>query len=46
MAGIATARALYDASIQVTVLESRDRVGGRVCTDYTLGFPIDLGASW
>ncbi|CAO2814153.1 unnamed protein product [Amaranthus hypochondriacus] len=46
MAGIAAARALYDASIQVTVLESRDRVGGRVCTDYTLGFPIDLGASW
>ncbi|XP_019107311.1 polyamine oxidase 2 isoform X1 [Beta vulgaris subsp. vulgaris] len=46
MAGIAAARALYDASIQVTVLESRDRVGGRVCTDYTFGFPVDLGASW
>ncbi|XP_021735324.1 probable polyamine oxidase 2 [Chenopodium quinoa] len=46
MAGIAAARALYDNSIQVTVLESRDRIGGRVCTDYTFGFPVDLGASW
>lgn len=44
--GIAAARALYDASIQVTVLESRDRIGGRVCTDYSFGFPVDLGASW
>lgn len=44
--GIAAARALYDASIQVTVLEARDRIGGRVCTDYTFGFPVDLGASW
>ncbi|KAL9244271.1 hypothetical protein vseg_018067 [Gypsophila vaccaria] len=45
-AGITAARALFDASIQVTVLESRDRIGGRVCTDYTFGFPVDLGASW
>ncbi|KAH9624336.1 hypothetical protein KSS87_006701 [Heliosperma pusillum] len=46
VAGITAARALVDASIQVTVLESRDRIGGRVCTDYTFGFPVDLGASW
>ncbi|XP_027064374.1 polyamine oxidase 2 isoform X1 [Coffea arabica] len=45
-AGIAAARALYDASFQVTVLESRDRIGGRVHTDYSFGFPVDLGASW
>ncbi|GAB4842842.1 Polyamine oxidase 2 [Ancistrocladus abbreviatus] len=45
-AGIAAARALYDASFQVVVLESRNRIGGRVCTDYTFGFPVDLGASW
>lgn len=31
---------------QVVLLESRDRVGGRVHTDYSFGFPIDLGASW
>ncbi|KAK4593977.1 hypothetical protein RGQ29_017877 [Quercus rubra] len=46
MAGIAAARALYDASFQVVLLESRDRIGGRVHTDYSFGFPVDLGASW
>ncbi|KAM1768041.1 hypothetical protein ACFX11_046052 [Malus domestica] len=46
MAGVSAARALHDASIQVVLLESRDRLGGRVCTDYSFGFPIDLGASW
>ncbi|XP_076906182.1 polyamine oxidase 2-like [Bidens hawaiensis] len=45
-AGIAAARALHDASFQVILLESRDKIGGRVCTDYSFGFPIDLGASW
>lgn len=46
MSGLAAARALYDASFQVVVLESRDRIGGRVNTDYSFGFPLDLGASW
>ncbi|CAI0461185.1 unnamed protein product [Linum tenue] len=46
MSGLAAARALHDASFQVVVLESRDRLGGRVHTDFTFGFPIDLGASW
>lgn len=46
MAGIAAARALHDASFQVVLLESRDRIGGRVHTDYSFGFPVDLGASW
>jgi polyamine oxidase len=45
-AGIAAARALHNASFQVTLLESRDRIGGRVHTDYSFGFPVDLGASW
>ncbi|KAH0933062.1 hypothetical protein HID58_010179 [Brassica napus] len=44
-AGISAARTLQDASFQVTVLESRDRIGGRVHTDYSFGFPVDLGAS-
>nr|KYP73321.1 putative polyamine oxidase 2 [Cajanus cajan] len=46
MAGIAAARALYDASFQVVLLESRERLGGRIHTDYSFGFPVDLGASW
>ncbi|XP_073065352.1 polyamine oxidase 2-like isoform X2 [Primulina eburnea] len=46
LSGIAAARALHDTSFQVIVLESRDRIGGRVRTDYSLGFPVDLGASW
>ncbi|KAL8506881.1 hypothetical protein ACS0TY_017684 [Phlomoides rotata] len=45
-AGIAAARALHDAAFQVMLLESRDRIGGRVNTDYSFGFPVDLGASW
>lgn len=45
-AGIAAARALTDASFEVILLESRDRIGGRVCTDYSFGFPVDMGASW
>ncbi|GMH10918.1 hypothetical protein Nepgr_012759 [Nepenthes gracilis] len=44
-AGIAAARALHDASFQVIVLESQDRIGGRVCTGHTFVFPVDLGAS-
>ncbi|XP_027343377.1 polyamine oxidase 2-like isoform X2 [Abrus precatorius] len=46
MAGIAAARALHDASFQVVLLESRERIGGRIHTDYSFGFPVDLGASW
>ncbi|RYR45624.1 hypothetical protein Ahy_A07g031440 isoform C [Arachis hypogaea] len=46
MAGVAAARALHDASIQVVLLESRERLGGRIHTDYSFGFPVDLGASW
>ncbi|KAM0945229.1 putative oxidoreductase [Dioscorea sansibarensis] len=46
ISGIAAARALSNASFNVTLLESRDRLGGRVHTDYSLGFPVDMGASW
>ncbi|KAH7678836.1 Spermine oxidase protein [Dioscorea alata] len=45
-AGLAAARALKNASFEVVVLESRDRIGGRVYTDYSFGFPVDVGASW
>lgn len=46
MAGIVAARTLVDAGVEVTVLEARDRIGGRVFTDDSLGTPLDLGASW
>lgn len=45
-AGLGAARTLVDAGIDVLLLESRDRIGGRAHTDYSLGFPVDLGAAW
>ncbi|PKU75772.1 Polyamine oxidase 3 [Dendrobium catenatum] len=45
-AGFNTARALKNASFQVVVLGYGDRVGGHVHTDYSFGFPVDMGASW
>ena len=45
-AGLAAARHLRRMNYQVTVLEARHRVGGRVFTDRkTFSAPVDLGAS-
>lgn len=46
IAGLAAARLLVDAGWRVQVLEARDRVGGRIHTDSSLGVPVELGASW
>lgn len=46
VAGLATARALSRAGIEVVVLEARDRIGGRTHTVELDGAPVDLGASW
>ncbi len=46
IAGLAAARELQGQGVQVTVLEGRDRIGGRIHTNRTLGFSVDLGASW
>jgi len=46
LAGLAAANELRSAGVDVTVWEARDRVGGRVKTDYSLGFPVELGAAW
>ena len=46
MAGLVAARLLHDSGFDVTVLEARDRIGGRLWTESSLGVPIDLGGSW
>lgn len=46
MAGLVAARLLQDSGFAVTVLEARNRIGGRIWTDHSLGIAIDLGAAF
>lgn len=47
LAGLAAAQALRAAGYRVTVLEARDRIGGRVWTSRLWpDLPVDMGASW
>ena len=46
IAGIAAARYLQDKGHRVTVLEGRDRLGGRIHTKQFGNNSIDLGAAW
>ncbi|MEM9274516.1 MAG: FAD-dependent oxidoreductase [Cyanobacteria bacterium P01_F01_bin.143] len=46
IAGIVAAHNLSKAGRKVQVIEARDRIGGRIHTDYSLGVACDLGASW
>ncbi|PTL81597.1 NAD(P)/FAD-dependent oxidoreductase [Vitiosangium sp. GDMCC 1.1324] len=45
-AGLKAARDLARKGATVTVLEARNRVGGRAWTDTSLGTPVDLGCRW
>jgi monoamine oxidase len=45
-AGIAAARRLLAQGLTVTMLEARDRIGGRTLTRSFRGHPVDLGAHW
>ena len=45
-AGLAAAGRLQEAGLAVTVLEARDRAGGRAHTAEIAGQRIDLGAHW
>ncbi|MGD9529530.1 flavin monoamine oxidase family protein [Pseudonocardia sp.] len=47
LAGLTAARELHRRGIDVTVLESADRVGGRVLTETSaLGSRLDVGGQW
>ena len=47
MAGLGAARVLHDAGARVTVIEARDRIGGRTHTSHLWpDLPVDMGASW
>lgn len=48
VSGLAAAKCLVDAGLDVTVLEARDRIGGRVWTTTPpgLAMPVELGAEF
>lgn len=47
LAGLSAARVLRDAGRNVTVVEARSRIGGRIHTSRVWpDLPMDLGASW
>lgn len=47
VSGLAAAKKLHQAGVEVTVLEARNRIGGRIYTDReTFGVPIEMGAQY
>ena len=46
IAGLVAARHLTEAGLRVTLLEARDRLGGRIYTESTGEFPVELGAEF
>jgi monoamine oxidase len=45
-AGLMAWRELHSAGLQVVLLEARNRIGGRILTDYSASSPIELGAEF
>jgi protoporphyrinogen oxidase len=46
ISGLRCAAKLSQHGFRVTILEARDRLGGRICQSNKLGYPIDLGPQW
>ncbi|KAH0537688.1 hypothetical protein FGG08_005553 [Glutinoglossum americanum] len=46
MAGLRCAEVLIKNGIKVTILEGRDRIGGRIHQSSKIGHSIDLGPNW
>ena len=46
IAGLIAARYLTEAGLRVTLLEARDRLGGRIYTNSTAEYPVELGAEF
>ncbi|MBV6657858.1 MAG: FAD-dependent oxidoreductase [Devosiaceae bacterium] len=46
VSGLAAAQVLSETGVSVQIFEARDRIGGRIWTDASLGVPLDLGGSW
>lgn len=45
VSGIAAASILENTH-EVTILEARDRIGGRIWTDFSWGYPLEIGGAW
>ncbi|MDD2859230.1 MAG: FAD-dependent oxidoreductase [Candidatus Nanopelagicales bacterium] len=46
LAGASAASLLRAQGVSVTVVEARDRIGGRISSDDRWGVPVELGAAW
>jgi monoamine oxidase len=46
ISGLAAAKSLLNQGAEVVVVEARDRIGGRIYTDFAMGPPFEVGAGW
>ncbi|KAK0613357.1 hypothetical protein B0T14DRAFT_485006 [Immersiella caudata] len=46
ISGLRCADVLLSHGFQVTILEARDRIGGRICQSDALGYTADIGPNW